>query len=299
MRSKSARAGTTCSGFAQLGARRHYVDGGLRRRRGAVGLKGEAARRSGRTCSSARRASSVPVYGSGGFTAYSEQQLCEQLAGWVDDGIPRVKMKVGRDPEARPAARRGRASSDRRERGAVRRRERRVFGATSASDWRRSSRNSASRWFEEPVYREDYEGTRFVREHAPAGMEISSGEYGYGLVHFRADARRRRRVDVLQADATRCGGFQGLLAVDGLCAEHHDAALDALRAASAPARCNGLQAAAAYRVFFRPRSHRAHAFRRRRRAGKTASSRPDPTAPGHRLGIQARRRRALRDLRDA
>ena len=44
----------------------------------------------------------VPVYGSGGFTAYSEPQLCEQLSGWVNDGIPRVKMKVGRDPHADP-----------------------------------------------------------------------------------------------------------------------------------------------------------------------------------------------------
>ena len=38
----------------------------------------------------------VPVYGSGGFTSYSNDDLQEQLVGWVDQGIPRVKMKVGR-----------------------------------------------------------------------------------------------------------------------------------------------------------------------------------------------------------
>jgi len=38
----------------------------------------------------------VPVYGSGGFTSYSEDRLAEQLAGWVDEGIGQVKMKVGR-----------------------------------------------------------------------------------------------------------------------------------------------------------------------------------------------------------
>src|SRR5437763_8777509 len=37
----------------------------------------------------------VPVYGSGGFTTYSSQRLQEQLGGWVEQGIPRVKMKVG------------------------------------------------------------------------------------------------------------------------------------------------------------------------------------------------------------
>src|SRR3954464_11288845 len=41
----------------------------------------------------------VPIYGSGGFTSYSDQRLREQLAGWVERGIPRVKMKVGREPD--------------------------------------------------------------------------------------------------------------------------------------------------------------------------------------------------------
>src|SRR6185312_4642146 len=64
-------------------------------------------------------------------------------------------------------------------------------------------------WFEEPVFREDYAGSRYVREHAPPGMDISNGEYGYGLYEF-ARMIDARMVDVLQADATRCGGFTGL-----------------------------------------------------------------------------------------
>lgn len=43
---------------------------------------------------------SVPVYGSGGFTSYPIDRLRGQLAGWVERGIRRVKMKVGRDPDA-------------------------------------------------------------------------------------------------------------------------------------------------------------------------------------------------------
>src|SRR5579883_2192730 len=42
---------------------------------------------------------SAPVYGSGGFTSYSEKQLKDQLAGWVAAGITRVKMKIGRHPQ--------------------------------------------------------------------------------------------------------------------------------------------------------------------------------------------------------
>jgi L-alanine-DL-glutamate epimerase-like enolase superfamily enzyme len=71
-------------------------------------------------------------------------------------------------------------------------------------------------WFEEPVYHRDLAGLRFVRDHAPAGMEISVGEYGYAPSTFEA-ILRHGATDVLQADATRCEGITGLLVVDGLC----------------------------------------------------------------------------------
>src|SRR5947209_232115 len=45
----------------------------------------------------------VPIYGSGGFTTYTESELRTQLAGWVwRDGCAFVKMKVGTDPESDP-----------------------------------------------------------------------------------------------------------------------------------------------------------------------------------------------------
>jgi L-alanine-DL-glutamate epimerase-like enolase superfamily enzyme len=42
----------------------------------------------------------VAVYGSGGFTSYDTARLESQLGGWVEAGIRRVKMKVGRAPTA-------------------------------------------------------------------------------------------------------------------------------------------------------------------------------------------------------
>jgi L-alanine-DL-glutamate epimerase-like enolase superfamily enzyme len=157
----------------------------------------------------------VPVYGSGGFTSYSESQLCEQLTGWVGEGILRVKMKVGRD-----------AAADVRRVEAARRaigEDAELFvdanGAYSAQQAVAQAQRFAQErvtWFEEPVFREDYAGTRYVRDHSPPGMAISDGEYGYGLYEF-ARMIDAKMLDVLQADATRCGGFSGLLAVDCLC----------------------------------------------------------------------------------
>src|SRR5262249_48645363 len=54
----------------------------------------------------------VPIYGSGGFTTYSDKQLRDQLSNWVEhDGCGWVKMKIGReaarDPERVAVARDG------------------------------------------------------------------------------------------------------------------------------------------------------------------------------------------------
>jgi L-alanine-DL-glutamate epimerase-like enolase superfamily enzyme len=71
-------------------------------------------------------------------------------------------------------------------------------------------------WFEEPLSSDDLEGLRLLRDRSPAEMEIAAGEYGYDLFYFRRmlDAGA---VDVLQADATRCAGLTGLIAVGALC----------------------------------------------------------------------------------
>lgn len=44
----------------------------------------------------------VPIHGSGGFTTYSDTDLAEQLGTWVEQGISRVKMKIGTDWGTRP-----------------------------------------------------------------------------------------------------------------------------------------------------------------------------------------------------
>jgi L-alanine-DL-glutamate epimerase-like enolase superfamily enzyme len=163
--------------------------------------------------------SAVPIYGSGGFTSYSEQQLADQLAGWVEQGIPRVKMKIGRDSTAdRKRVKVARqAIGDAAElfvdaNGAYSRKQ-----ALEQAEAFVSSRVS---WFEEPVSFDDLEGLRLVRDRAPASMEIAAGEYGYTPWYFRS-MLAAGAVDVLQADATRCGGITGFLNVAALCQAHH------------------------------------------------------------------------------
>ena len=70
-------------------------------------------------------------------------------------------------------------------------------------------------WFEEPVSSDDREGLRLIRDRSPSAIEIAAGEYGYDPFYFRR-MLEAGAVDVLQADATRCGGYTGFLKVAAL-----------------------------------------------------------------------------------
>jgi L-alanine-DL-glutamate epimerase-like enolase superfamily enzyme len=157
----------------------------------------------------------VPVYGSGGFTSYSIEQLQSQLSGWAEEGIPRVKVKVGREPEKDPE--RVRAAREAiggdielmvDANGAYSRKEALYYAERFAE--------FGVTYFEEPVSSDDLEGLRLVRDRVPAGTSIAAGEYGWTIFHFHR-LLEAGAVDILQADVTRCGGITELLRVDALC----------------------------------------------------------------------------------
>jgi L-alanine-DL-glutamate epimerase-like enolase superfamily enzyme len=154
----------------------------------------------------------APIYGSGGFTSYSIDELQRQLAEW---GLPRVKMKVGRDA----LADRERVAAARQAIGS----KCELFVDANGAYMRKLALEQAEifsaydvRWFEEPVSSDDLEGLRWIRDRAPASVEIAAGEYGYELLYFD-QMIAAGAVDVLQADATRCCGITGFLKTSALC----------------------------------------------------------------------------------
>ncbi len=161
---------------------------------------------------------SVPGYASGGFTSLSPEALHEVALAWRNAGFARVKIKVGRHPADDPA----RVATVRDAVGA----DIEVFvdanGAYTVAQALQMARAFAPfdvSWFEEPVSSDDITGLREVREHTPAGLAVAAGEYGFTGDDFRR-LLEPRCVDVLQADATRCG-ITGWLRAVNLCEAFH------------------------------------------------------------------------------
>jgi L-alanine-DL-glutamate epimerase-like enolase superfamily enzyme len=162
----------------------------------------------------------VPVYGSGGFTTDPPSHLRQQLREWVEEGIPRVKLKIGeswgtnveRDLE-RVAISREVIGSD----VALFVDANGAYDAAQAVRVARHLEEHDVTWFEEPVSSDDHEGLRRVRESVLP--DVAAGEYGDSLAYF-SHLLAARAVDCVQVDVTRCGGYTEWLRVVALAAAY-------------------------------------------------------------------------------
>jgi L-alanine-DL-glutamate epimerase-like enolase superfamily enzyme len=160
---------------------------------------------------------STPIYGSGGFCTYSDDRLREQMRCYVDMGIPRVKIKVGREMDRdrhRCAVVREAIGNDTDlyvdANGAYSRQEALHWAHIYAEEF-------GVGYFEEPVSSDDLEGLRYLRDRVPPPITVAAGEYGWDLAYF---TKMLPTVHIQQADVTRCGGITNFLRVGALCQAH-------------------------------------------------------------------------------
>lgn len=154
------------------------------------------------------------VYGSGGFTSYDDKQLTDQLSGWKSEGIHFMKIKVGTQPDKDPkriAVARKTIGSN----AGLFMDANGAFTIKQALHFEELIKDSKVEWFEEPVPSSDLEGLHFVRQQGDARINVAAGEYGYSLPYFKA-MLSAGAVDILQADATRCGGISIFLKAGAL-----------------------------------------------------------------------------------
>jgi L-alanine-DL-glutamate epimerase-like enolase superfamily enzyme len=161
----------------------------------------------------------IPAYGNGGFTSYDEHQLIEQLVRWASEGMQSVKMKIGRQPAQDVA----RVRAVRKALGS----KVEIFVDANGAYSRKQALYQAEQfatmgvtWFEEPVSSDDRTGLRLLAERAPSIMNIAAGEYCYVLDDAQ-NLLNAGAVDVMQADATRCGGISNFIKIANACEMHH------------------------------------------------------------------------------
>ena len=224
----------------------------------------------------------VAAYGSGGFTDYTDEELADQLGSWAEHGLRAVKMKVGSHPDDDPR----RVALAREAVGP----DVDLFVDANGAYERKQALHLASEfadlgvtWFEEPVSSDDRSGLRLLRDRVPAPIRIAAGEYAYTPADFR-DLLTEGCVDVLQADATRCGitGFRvaaGLAQAFGIPLSAHTA--PALHA-SVGAAFEGVVNV----EYFHDHARIAGAFFDGVPALRGGDLVPDRSAPGHGLSLK-------------
>jgi L-alanine-DL-glutamate epimerase-like enolase superfamily enzyme len=166
-----------------------------------------------------RHRDTVPIYGSGGFTTLTDDQLAEQIRWWQTTGCTAMKIKIGHswgNDIARDLAR------------IKQLRDQTPVGTQLMVDANGGYSTGQARrvgaalddlgftWFEEPVSSDDTAGLASLR--AALRCDVAAGEYAADLYDVRA---LLPVVDCLQLDATRCGGYSGWLRAAALAQAHN------------------------------------------------------------------------------
>ena len=149
---------------------------------------------------------SVPIYGSGGWTSFSEEELVREQLGYVERGIPRVKMKVAKDF--------GRSEAeDVRRLAAVRKAvgddveiyvdANNGYYAKQAIGMARHLAEYDVRWFEEPVLADDIAGLAAIAR--AIDIPVATGEHEYTKYGFKS-LIAAGGADIVQPDVGRVGG---------------------------------------------------------------------------------------------
>ncbi len=158
----------------------------------------------------------VPVYASGGWTSFSDDQLVDEMKGMVARGFKAIKFKVGVEGGKNP----------RRDAQRVRKVREAVgpdidllldanncFDAATAIQLANNIREFDILLFEEPVFADDIPGlARFKRG---TDIPLATGEHEYTKFGIR-DLLVNEAADYVQADGTRAGGYTEMVKIAAL-----------------------------------------------------------------------------------
>lgn len=155
----------------------------------------------------------VPVYASGGWTSYDDDELVAEVVGMVDQGYSMVKFKVGVDGGRNLRRDVARVRAVREAVGdevTIALDANNCWDAATGVQFANRVRDLDVAWLEEPVPADDLPGlARFKRG---TDIPLATGEHEYTKFGVR-DLIVNEAVDILQVDGARSGGYTEMLKI--------------------------------------------------------------------------------------
>ncbi|MCI9296256.1 MAG: mandelate racemase/muconate lactonizing enzyme family protein [Lachnospiraceae bacterium] len=158
----------------------------------------------------------VPVYGSGGWTSYTDEELVEEMKMIVSRGYQMVKFKVGYDGGRKPLRDVERVRKVRDAVGPdveIMLDANNCWDAATGARFANMVKDYNILFLEEPVYADDIPG--LVRYKQSTDLPLATGEHEYTKYGAR-DLIINGAADIVQLDGTRAGGFTEMLKIAAL-----------------------------------------------------------------------------------
>lgn len=155
----------------------------------------------------------IPVYGSGGWTSYSDEHLVEEMKGIVAQGYQIIKFKVGVNGGDTPLKDVERVRKVREAVGPdikILLDANNCWDAATAVQFANRVREYNISLLEEPVFADDIRGlAKFKRG---TDIPLATGEHEYTKFGAR-DLVLNEAADIIQCDGTRAGGYTEMLKI--------------------------------------------------------------------------------------
>lgn len=150
--------------------------------------------------------SRIPVYGSGGWISYTNEELLEEVLDYKSRGFQAVKIKVGSGSLSRDLERLSKCREALGDDVKIMMDANQGMDVPTAVKLAEQAKKIGIHWFEEPITHKDFEGYQLLRN--KCGIAIAMGEREYDCEALK-NLIHRNAIDLWQPDIVRLGGVEG------------------------------------------------------------------------------------------
>ncbi|MTI60326.1 MAG: mandelate racemase/muconate lactonizing enzyme family protein [Firmicutes bacterium] len=150
----------------------------------------------------------IPVYGSGGWLSYSEEELVEEVLEYKKRGFKAVKIKVGSESIEKDLYRLAKCREALGNEIKIMIDANQGMDVPSALELSAKAKKYNIHWFEEPISHKDFDGYKLLRQ--KNGIALAMGEREYDLEALKT-LIAKNAIDLWQPDIIRIGGVEGWL----------------------------------------------------------------------------------------